>query len=311
MNSKTEELTFGALLVAVFGVLLVINRQTAGLFEDIIFFVLPIPMTIFSLRYGWKDSIPVFFCMVFLSFFLGTFYTIFYAAANAFLGIVLGTCLKNKWDLNQTQLLVMLLCAIFSVLGSVVLASLFGVDLQTEIGEMQKMISSLSESTGVDMTAGGVMISQATLMRIFIISMLFFGVLQGFVIFRLSLMILRRLRLPVPRPQPVGLYYPPKWSGYVSVLCVFMYLSSIMSPSENQLIQNLMQVFGLGGYLYLLVFGWIGMTMLLQRLFKGKTMRWLAGLLSLLMVFLFAYGILLVGFMYISTRLHDRLLGRV
>ena len=89
-NSRTQELTYGAMLVAVFGVLLLVNRQTAGLFEDVIFFVLPIPMTIFSLRYGWKDSIPVYVCMVALSFFLGTLYTIFYAITNALLGIVLG-----------------------------------------------------------------------------------------------------------------------------------------------------------------------------------------------------------------------------
>ena len=56
-DSRTQELTYGAMLIAVFGVILVLNRQTAGLFEELIFFILPIPMTIFTIRYGRKDSL--------------------------------------------------------------------------------------------------------------------------------------------------------------------------------------------------------------------------------------------------------------
>ena len=33
MNSKTQKLTFGAMLIAVFGVLILLNRQTGGLFD--------------------------------------------------------------------------------------------------------------------------------------------------------------------------------------------------------------------------------------------------------------------------------------
>ena len=143
MNSRTQELTFGAMLIAVFGVILVLNRQTGGLFEELIFFILPIPMTIFSMKYDWKDSLSVFVCMAVLSFFLGTLYTAFYAVTEAFLGIILGLCLRTHKDLNRTQLLVMGLSAVFSVVGSVVLASVLGMDLDTELAEMQTMMNSV------------------------------------------------------------------------------------------------------------------------------------------------------------------------
>ena len=45
MNSKTSELTFGAMIVAIFSVMLLLNRQSGELFEEFIFFVLPLPMT--------------------------------------------------------------------------------------------------------------------------------------------------------------------------------------------------------------------------------------------------------------------------
>ena len=48
MNTKTQELTFGAMIVAVFGVLLLLNRQTGGMFEGFFMFIFPIPMVAFS-----------------------------------------------------------------------------------------------------------------------------------------------------------------------------------------------------------------------------------------------------------------------
>ena len=51
MRSNTSELTFGAMIVAIFSVMLLLNRQSGQLFEEFIFFVLPLPMTVFSLKY--------------------------------------------------------------------------------------------------------------------------------------------------------------------------------------------------------------------------------------------------------------------
>ena len=46
MNTKTQELTYGAMIVAIFGVLLLINRQTGGFLEGVFMFIFP---TIFIL----------------------------------------------------------------------------------------------------------------------------------------------------------------------------------------------------------------------------------------------------------------------
>ncbi len=98
MNENTQKLTFGALLVAVFGVLLLLNRQTGGMLEGTFLFLFPIPMVAFSAKYGWKDSIPVFVCTVLISIFCGIFTSAFYAASQSFIGVVYGSCLHAKRD---------------------------------------------------------------------------------------------------------------------------------------------------------------------------------------------------------------------
>ena len=313
MNSRTQELTFGAMLIAVFGVILVLNRQTGGLFEELIFFILPIPMTIFSMKYDWKDSLSVFVCMALLSFFLGTLYTAFYAVTEAFLGVILGICLRRHHDLNRTQLLIMGLSALFSVVGSVVLASVFGIDVNTELTEMQNMMTNMFNNAGLSVPAnnGAIsdMLSMTSLKRMYILSMALIGLMQGFIIVRLSLLILKRLRLHVPQAQPVGLYYPPKWSGILALFLFLLYTWSIMHPLGNEPVQNIVQTAGLCSYIYLLCFGWIAMTMLINKFISGGAGRMLSALLAAVLLFVMPYLFQILGFAYICTRFHDYLLG--
>ena len=306
MNQRTQELTYGAMLSAVFGLLLLVNRQTGGFFEEMVFYVLPIPMAVFTLRFGWKKSVPVFVCMGLLAFFLGTPYTLFYALCDALIGIVLGTCLKERVSGSRTQLLIMVLCAAASVLSSVTLASLFGIDMRGEILEMQGMVSGLFAKTGVDSSAAGSLLSYDSLKRLFILSMAAAGVLQGFVMYRLSLLIMRRLRLPVPPPDPVGLFYPPKWTGYAGLVLMFVYMRTTMQPLSHELLQELAQTAGLCACIYLLAFGYIALILASRRLMPR--LRIAGVLISILILIAASWAGALLGFASISAGLHDLLL---
>ena len=41
MDSKTLKITTGAMIVAIFAILLLLNRQTAGFFEELFVYLLP------------------------------------------------------------------------------------------------------------------------------------------------------------------------------------------------------------------------------------------------------------------------------
>ena len=190
MNENTQKITFGALLVAVFGVLLLLNRQTGGMLEGTFLFLFPIPMVAFSAKYGWKDSIPVFVCTVLISIFCGIFTSAFYAASQSFIGVVYGSCLHAKRDGTKTMLLVMVLSTISNLLSSVVLASLFGIDLQDDLNAMQTAMREAFERVSAmggtipeeQRQAMEMLLKPDTLMRMFIISMIFMGIVEGFVV---------------------------------------------------------------------------------------------------------------------------------
>lgn len=300
MNTKTQELTYGAMIVAIFGVLLLINRQTGGFLEGIFMFIFPIPMVAFSAKYGWKDSLPVFVCTVLLSFLFGTFTAIFYAIAESFIGMVYGSCIKAERDMNRTLVLVVALSAIAELLCSVALASLFGIDINQDIMAMQEGMNQAFEQAGMD-TATGIL-SYDYLRRMYVISMGFMGAMQGLIVYYLSLVILRKLRYPIKKPQPLTQYYPSRISGFIAAFLVFVYIYSFAKPFANPTVQDIAQSAGICGVIYLIFFGYIALLMVCRVYLRLP--RAVGFILSLLITFTISYIPIVAGYIYISGNLH-------
>lgn len=300
MNTKTQELTYGAMIVAIFGVLLLINRQTGGFLEGIFMFIFPIPMVAFSAKYGWKDSLPVFVCTVLLSFLFGTFTAIFYAIAESFIGMVYGSCIKAERDMNRTLVLVVALSAVAELLCSVALASLFGIDINQDIMAMQEGMNQAFEQAGMD-TATGIL-SYDYLRRMYVISMGFMGAMQGLIVYYLSLVILRKLRYPIKKPQPLTQYYPSRISGFIAAFLVFVYIYSFAKPFANPTVQDIAQSAGICGVIYLIFFGYIALLMVCRVYLRLP--RAVGFILSLLITFTISYIPIVAGYIYISGNLH-------
>ena len=300
MNTKTQELTYGAMIVAIFGVLLLINRQTGGFLEGIFMFIFPIPMVAFSAKYGWKDSLPVFVCTVLLSFLFGTFTAIFYAIAESFIGMVYGSCIKAERDMNRTLVLVVALSAVAELLCSVALASLFGIDINQDIMAMQEGMNQAFEQAGMD-TATGIL-SYDYLRRMYVISMGFMGAMQGLIVYYLSLVILRKLRYPIKKPQPLTQYYPSKISGFIAAFLVFVYIYSFAKPFANPTVQDIAQSAGICGVIYLIFCGYIALLMVCRVYLRLP--RAVGFILSLLITFTISYIPIVAGYIYISGNLH-------
>ena len=307
MNTKTQELTYGAMIVAIFGVLLLINRQTGGFLEGVFIFIFPLPMVAFSARYGWKDSLPVFVCTVLIAFFFGTFTAIFYAISMSFIGMVYGSCIKADLDMNRTLVLVVVLSAAAELICSVALASLSGIDINQDIMAMQTSMNQMFEQAGIS-TASGIL-SYDYLRRMYIISMGFLGAMEGIVVFYLSLQILRKLRYPIKKPQPLTAYYPSKISGVIAFALVFVYIVTTVKPFSNHLAQDILQSAGMCGVIYLIFFGYIALLMMCRvylRLPKALGM-----ILSLLVTLSISYVPIVAGYAYISGGLHEAIDARI
>lgn len=307
MNTKTQELTFGAMIVAVFGVLLLLNRQTGGMFEGFFMFIFPIPMVAFSAKYGWKDSLPVFICTILISFLFGTFTGMFYAVGMSFVGMVYGSCIKSDRDMNRTLILVMILSAAIELLCTVALATFAGLDLNADIMAMQESMNTMLAQAGVDTSTG--ILSFDYLRRMYIIATGFVGAMEGLIVYYLSYAILKKLRYPIRKPQPLTNYYPSRISGVIALVLVFVYAYTIAKPFSNAAVQNVLQSAGMCGVIYLIFFGYIALLMVCSVYLHLP--RILGMIISLFLTMSISYIPMLAGYLYISGSLHRALDDRM
>lgn len=329
MNQKTQQITYGALLVAVYGVIMLLNRYTGGLFSSVTLFILPIPMVAYVVKYGEKMSFAVFFCMVAITFLLGSFTSLFYCIGAAFIGLVYGTCLYHKVDLTRTIIIVVILTTLVELIDIVLLAEISGIGIDQDIQMFQEMFQEASarmqEVTGQEIVAD--LITTDSLRRMILVAIGTTGVIEGILICVLTILVLKKLRIPMPALTPITDIYPPRWSGLAAGLVWLLYAAVLNQQklisqgtvdasadsflnriAANNMAVATIQILGLVAFFYLVTFGIIALSMIITRhLTRNKAA---VVILSLLALMIFGVYLVFLGIFYISGTLHDRLLNR-
>lgn len=325
MSNKTLRITYGAMLIAIFAVFMMINRQTGGMLSSVMLFILPIPIVAYAVKYGGKASLAVFFCMVVVSILFGTLSTAFYGISAALIGLVYGTCLYHKVDMTKTFLAVVGITVVVELIDMVVIAGLMGIGIEQDMIEIEAMFNEMAAQANVQFPEA--ILEEGSLRRLILISIAFSGALEGFVIYGLTIIVLRKLRIPVQKMTPVSDIYPPRWTGIAAGAAWLWYTSCVSQQSaisqglvdgtantilnrcvQNEMAMGITQVVGMVGYLFLVVFGIIALSMIITKyLTRNKAA---IVVLSLLGVMMFAFVVMILGIVYVSGTLHDRLLGR-
>lgn len=193
MINKTKKITEGAVLIAIVGVALIINRYLGGALIMGVGFVLPFPLLIYTSKYGIRDGLVVLAAMLFITYLFADFTYIVMAILYYLVGLIYGSLVYKKAN-NKTLLISTIVASLISQL-IIILAStfVFGYSL---IDEGRALINTLSEF---------VSIPNDTFMSIalptVVISYLLVGIMEALLVHLLSHTILPRLNIDI---QPIG-----------------------------------------------------------------------------------------------------------
>lgn len=303
MNRKVRKITDGAMMLAIVGVFLLINRQTAGFLEGMIMYILPLPMVFYGMKYGIRDSIVVAVAGILLSMLLSTPSSLAYTVAAFLIGMIYGDGIYRKKPMRRTLLLSMAVGALAEVLIMVVFAGVFGYDLNADVSTMKEFFNQMSEQSGVDFSS--VFNLDQLIMELIVISSILTGVLEVIITHFLAKLMMRRMHMQTEADVPVSEYYPAKWTGWAGLAGVVLYYYSVAKPLSNDTLQMVIQSIGMIAVFYLFIWGIIAAAVILRKLFhmgKGGVI-----LLCLLCLMLTRFMCVL-GFFYISTHMHERIL---
>lgn len=214
MNNDTRKITEGSMMVAIIGLLLIINRQTAGILEDSVYWILGLPIMVYTAKYGLKNALVPFVCSMLLSVMIAAPTTIFYLFSALVIGVTYGAGVINNWSNKKNLCITILLEMISTFLTVIVLSSIFGYNV---VDETKLMTTTLNKFQGFQNTA------QLAVMMVTLVYV-GSGLLQAIVIHLVGHKILDRLKIASQPLKSISDVEFPKWVGILLVVMFVLYM---------------------------------------------------------------------------------------
>lgn len=125
--NSSRQIAFGAMMMAIMGLFVLLNRAFSTLGSGLFLFIYPMPMLVFSAYYGWKVSWKVLLAMILMVPLISASpSTAVMAIGQAVVGLVYGCNLHEDVSPSMNLLSVMLMSAGVLLLQIVIAVNLFG-----------------------------------------------------------------------------------------------------------------------------------------------------------------------------------------
>lgn len=221
--------------------------------------------------------------------------------------MVYGQGVKSGWNNLRLMLTTMIFTILSNLITTVLFASFFGYDIAMEISEMGKMMTQMSDNFNLQLPSGLDM--TGFLKMIFVLSAVLTGVMEGIIVHLLSNFMLKRMKIKVAPPKPLSEIMIPKWLAYV---CFFLFIGSNFVGQFTTLpplVTELILVGGVLGALVLVFFGYL-CCLVYGAVRYHKNVALYIILLTFLLLPIMLPLLAIVGFLYVTTDMRQKILGR-
>lgn len=228
MRNTTHRITEGAMMVAIVGLLLFVNRQLAGFLEYAMYWILSFPILMYTVRYGVKQALAPAVSMLLLSMMISMPSTIFYLFSALLTGIVYGGGVRNAWS-NRTLLISTgILTLISYFMTMVVFAAFFGYDPNEDI--------EIAIRLGEVLKLHNVNIAQLAIIFSLLLAVIT-AILQTICVHLLAILLMRRMHIEMQPTKSIFDMAMPKAIGYISIcISVLFLLRNVIKLEGNILV---------------------------------------------------------------------------
>jgi len=234
MKKQVRTITEGSMMLAIIGLFLFLNLQFAGILQTYFIIFIPLPILIYTIRYGFRSGLVVSFGAMFLSIMLGNIITLFYIGGGLLVGLAYGYGVNSNKSNDWLLFVSTLINAISLFVETYVLAAFIGYDLYKDT---EALIESLKDIDGLVLPDN----FMAQVLAITPIILLLTGFLQALMTHLLSVTLLKRLNITVRKMKPLQHIQLPKWLGVIALLGLFTSTFLYQSGDQNlQIVASLM-----------------------------------------------------------------------
>ena len=202
---NTREITQGAMVCAIYGLILFLNQQTALFIESGLSWIFVFPILIYTAKTNKQAGMIGMIAMGLETIFFGGFTTWFYSWTSLFIGYVYGVGIQQHWQGMSKLAITFIFTMISYLLIFFLWAKLFEIDYAADFVLIQKFIPYINITTFI------------------LLMVLSLSILQTLCIHLLASLICMRMRIESVPLKNIWQIEPSKPTGIVS-LAIFVVL---------------------------------------------------------------------------------------
>lgn len=297
---KVRYITDAAMVTAIMGVLLLISNLTGGTIVSGLTFILPVPITIYGLKYDWKKAIIPAVATILIGILINMLVGLLYVLPSALVAVIYSFVLKWKTPKLSLKIGVMFLGSLLvNVLTTVIFSkALFGYTIiEDTTAVANEMVTMLSKIIAISdwMSKALTMLLVSVIPATIVVTSIIEAILTYFVISLVSEKLLKIqlgafvLSLNIAVPKLVTYIVFP-----ISLISLF-FINSIVEYETFGFVQVIVTI-GLNIFVILMLAYLIEALVLCSLYFSKINKRYLL-ILPLIGMFVFPIALIILGFL--------------
>ncbi|MDO4198137.1 MAG: DUF2232 domain-containing protein [Erysipelotrichaceae bacterium] len=306
--NQTKKITQGAMMLAILGALILIDRITSYFFTELVVLIVPIIVIMYAAMNTFNDGLILSVGIIIMSFILGNFNITYlvYTPVGIITGLVYAWLNSKNKDRRTLLLSAVVTYTIGELISYYVISPLMGISIASMIESYKEELNILTSTSGVDYN--GVFATLGVSMDkylfiILLISTVLMGIMEGLLIHLLTIFLLKRFKIKDIGTISLWDSKPNAVLAYVSIFCII--LLSISGFIDNETFRYISLTLALLGSIVLMYYAYIFFMLYGAIVFNKKT-----GGLVILVCFLIPALLIvciIIGFLYASGPLRNYL----
>lgn len=296
--NKTKKLTTGAMLLAIVGALMLIDRQLSFFFEELIIMLAPAIIVMYAAMYDVKDGLILSVSLLVIGFLLGSSYTYIYLPISVIVGVGYSIGLKKNLNKSKLMIIAMALFVLGEIIATFIITPILGISIADQIKATSETFSEFTSQAGYDVSileSVGINVSSLLLIAL-VVSTLLIGVCEGFIIHIFSLFLLARFKIKQVDKGSIISFNLNPIVAYISFISfgALMFIQKI----DNETIKLIIVTLAMIGSMILLYYGYIFVILYLRLVTGKKAIGFVVILVILFTIPISLIALIIFGFLY-------------
>lgn len=297
--NKTKKLTQGAMMLAILGALIIIDRMTAYWFTTFVVLIAPIIIIMYSAMQSFKDGILLSVGVLIISFLLGNFQTTYliYIPVGVVTGLAYSYGVIKGLDKSTLLFIACITYAVGELLATYIVYPILGFPVAQMIEELKIAMDQAGGISGFNYTevfnSAGFELDKL-LVIIYLLSTILTGAMEGILIHIITIFLLKRFKIKDLGRINIWDIKPNKVLSYICMLSTFTFF--FKDKITNEILSYVLLTIGIIGFFILLYYGYLFVT-----LYGAIVLRKNVGAIFVILCFLFPvlfFVLMILGFLY-------------